>query len=236
MEDTGEMSTDINELNNHAIQAHFEGGVRNSLSERKIPFDHKIKERERTTIITALELLPTEVTNHLMRVNLLPRGHASFARFEELRGFGKGILEVNRELFSIRERDVQLTILHEVGGHGILDGLHSLDQDLFGQIEDNWLQIFEQYPELLSKDRNSGHELSCKDTGIGKLALNQEEFIADRMAEYFAVKSGKFGEHQVHFLRKKDNPFTEEEETAVQSACELTYAQFMTATQLTPAA
>ncbi len=61
--------------------------------------------------------------------------------------------------------------------------------------------------------------------------MEQEEFIANRMAEFLLKRTGKYGEGDVNFLRTTEETFTKHEEDLVRGACEETLASLKRALQ-----
>lgn len=206
---------------------------RSSPSEKKphvITYHKNFKDREKNILKQRIAILPTELQNHVAKINVLGRGTANLARFEQERGFGKGILELNRAFFEKNEQGQELILLHEVAGHGLLDALNSLSPDRFATVKNVWESLFNLHANLAYKDKSASYHKN-EGKGIGDIDLKHEEFIANRLAEYVLKNTQKYGDNLIHFLRNKDKSFTDSEEEIVQKACEETYNLFIHSTK-----
>lgn len=123
-----------------------------------------------------------------------------------------------RLFFQESTRQQLLITAHELVGHGLLDGLSHASQEMYAKVENAWKVLFESYPNILEKDKNSRSPLHGEGNGIGDLTIQQEEFIADRMAEWYTRTLGEEYDG-VTFLRDKEDPFTSEEEILISKLC-----------------
>lgn len=188
------------------------------LKRRKVEIHKSIKPREAEKLLNVFNLLPPELVGHVAKVNFIARPsvpqefrdgnpiytsdkrpNESGARFVQGRGYGNGILEINRVIFDENPKILELIIFHEVGGHGILDGIYSLSQEQFSAVMSVWKTVFEYDPPLISKDKSGKSKHNVGKYGINDVPLEQEEFIANRMAEFLLKRTGKYGEGDVNF-------------------------------------
>ncbi len=142
------------------------------IKRKKVEIHKSFKPREAEKLNNALDLLPPELVGHVAKVNFIARPavpqefrdgnpiytsdkrpNESGARFVQGRGYGNGIPEINRVIFDENPKILELIIFHEVGGHGILDGIYSLSQEQFSAVMSVWKTVFEYDPPLISKDK-----------------------------------------------------------------------------------
>jgi hypothetical protein len=190
-------------------------------------YDSKIKDRYKEMLKSFFMLNPSELFSMIGKVQLLPRNSKSLAKWAQGLGTRKGNLEVSHSLFELEPKNQELVLLHELGGHALLDFLKRFSPNSFEEVKEIWLQVFRDFPEIISKDRNSRSKLHENIEGIGGLQLQEEEFISDRMAEFFINLSQKYNDERIVFLRSKDQKFTLEKETASYQSCRKTYEIFL---------
>ena len=175
-----------------------------------------LNDKQRQDIQQALRLLPVELLSHIEDVRLvkLKPGELKLA-YTPVRILGRATLHGPPELYEDGTWPGTFGVFHEIGGHGLLNMIGVLDRRSYDEIVRLWKEELKKNPNLIHKDSYArGYlkpwskmkevpiRLFAKGFSIPMMPLYLEEFVADRMAEFFFE----------HAFEQAYNPFDDSDE------------------------
>lgn len=181
---------------------------------------------EQSAVLEVLKSLPIELVGHIKSVSAIPEKEYGAMCYYGSHQFGEGRVKIKKKSFGYDSETFALSLLHEVGGHGLRNMMEVLDRRAYQRIAHLLNQVSQTNPNLLNKDtyyRNIRNGSSYKDRlrNNGTIWASVDEFWTDRMAEYWRdeelKKQGRPAQSKLN--RDKNNPFTPQEEELCKKVC-----------------
>lgn len=156
---------------------------------------------EEINIVDALMWLPLDLKKDVRTIRIVESDeHILRASYGIALALGQAEMVLPKDLYNMGREAGQFAAIHELGGHGLLGMIYKLHPEKFFEIRTMWMEAIKGNPGLLEKDnyvRQQGrilNRLKALQTQIHLGTLKQkgrfivadyEEFIANRMAEFF---------------------------------------------------